>query len=417
MSEEVVKSDFSRRKFIGALAGLSGAALAGTVVGVNLNKSEAVATTGLSKKTLAFYGEHQNGITNPSPANAIVCAFNITTTNKESLQELFKTLTLEIEKLTQGEKYPDKDGKYPPKDNLVNGDSELSDELTITVGLGASVFDDRFGLKDKKPIELIDMTRSPNDRLEEKRIHGDVVMQICAQHDETCLRALRILMRVTRDTLILKWLEQGFVQPNTLSEGKTSTRNLLGFKDGTANPKTQDEKVMDDLVWVGKGKEPQWAIGGTYMATRSIRMFVEHWDRTSLNEQEMIMGRHKDTGAPIGSKNENDIPIFHKKPNADQIALESHIALANPRKKETDKNIILRRGFNYSRGFNEAGQLDQGLLFICFQKSLNDGFIAVQNRLDGELLEEYIQPNGGGFFFVLPGVKRGSYLGSGLFSD
>ena len=84
---------------------------------------------------------------------------------------------------------------------------------------------------------------------------------------------------------------------------------------------------------------------------------------------------------------------------------------SNPRTPETEKNRILRRGFNYSAGFDAAGQLDQGLLFVCFQRSLEDGFVAVQTRLNGEALEEYITPFGGGFFFALPGVADadGSY--------
>ena len=67
------------------------------------------------------------------------------------------------------------------------------------------------------------------------------------------------------------------------------------------------------------------------------------------------------------------------------------------------------------QGFTRAGQIDQGLLFITFQADLEKGFIAVQNRLNGEPLEEYIKPVGGGYFFVLPGVRApGGYLGQGL---
>ena len=97
--------------------------------------------------------------------------------------------------------------------------------------------------------------------------------------------------------------------------------------------------------------------------------------------------------------------------------LTAHIRLANPRTPETEKNRILRRGFNYSQGFTPDGQLDQGLLFVCFQRSLADGFLAVQSRLNGEALEEYIRPVGGGFFFALPGVSSADgYLGEGLLS-
>lgn len=42
--------------------------------------------------------------------------------------------------------------------------------------------------------------------------------------------------------------------------------------------------------------------------------------------------------------------------------------------------------------------------------------MAVQERLDNEPLLEYIQPQGGGFFFALPGVvEADEALGDGLF--
>jgi deferrochelatase/peroxidase EfeB len=56
------------------------------------------------------------------------------------------------------------------------------------------------------------------------------------------------------------------------------------------------------------------------------------------------------------------------------------------------------------RASTAPGQLDQGLAFVCFQRSLEKGFLAVQGRLDGEPLEEYVRAVGGGFFFALPGT-------------
>ena len=88
---------------------------------------------------------------------------------------------------------------------------------------------------------------------------------------------------------------------------------------------------------------------------------------------------------------------------------------ANPRTPGSAKSLILRRGFSFSRGFDDAGQLDQGLLFIAYQRDLAAGFAAVQARLDGEPLEEYIRPVGGGYFFTLPGVtSEQGILGEGL---
>jgi deferrochelatase/peroxidase EfeB len=95
--------------------------------------------------------------------------------------------------------------------------------------------------------------------------------------------------------------------------------------------------------------------------------------------------------------------------------LNAHIRLANPRTAASSRSLILRRSFNYSRGFTETGVIDQGLLFVCFQRDLSGGFVAVQTRLNGEALEQYVEPIGGGYYFVLPGVTDAAgWLGERL---
>lgn len=77
--------------------------------------------------------------------------------------------------------------------------------------------------------------------------------------------------------------------------------------------------------------------------------------------------------------------------------------------------MILRKGFSYSRGFDGAGQLDQGLAFVSFQRSIEHQFLPIQKRLDGEPLEGYIRPEGGGYYLALPGIpEAGWYLANGL---
>jgi deferrochelatase/peroxidase EfeB len=144
-------------------------------------------------------------------------------------------------------------------------------------------------------------------------------------------------------------------------------------------------------------------------------MFVERWDRTALVEQEQIIGRNKASGAPLTHDEERDEPDFAADPKGERVPLTAHIRLANPRKPETQGHRILRRGYDFPRGLTNAGQLDMGLLFVCFQSDLVNGFLSIQSRLNAEPLEEYIKPVGGGYFFVLPGVQsQGSFLGEGL---
>ena len=129
------------------------------------------------------------------------------------------------------------------------------------------------------------------------------------------------------------------------------------------------------------------------------------------------MGRAKMSGALLDGldKSEFMVPDYTKDDEGKVTPLDAHIRLANPRTRESDDNLILRRPFNYSNGVTRSGQLDQGLLFICYQADLEKGFITVQQRLDGEPLEEYIKPVGGGFFFTLPGMRDASdYIGSSL---
>jgi deferrochelatase/peroxidase EfeB len=80
----------------------------------------------------------------------------------------------------------------------------------------------------------------------------------------------------------------------------------------------------------------------------------------------------------------------------------------------TERQRMLRKGFNFQKGFDGAGLLDQGLAFVSYQRQLAD-FLAVQQRLAGERLEEYTLPFGGGFFFVLPGAQDSDdWLGRSL---
>jgi deferrochelatase/peroxidase EfeB len=112
---------------------------------------------------------------------------------------------------------------------------------------------------------------------------------------------------------------------------------------------------------------------------------------------------------------ETDIPNFAADPVGAAIPLTAHIRRANPRTQVSEESRILRRPYNYHRGVDQVGDLDQGLLFICYQKDVVKQFEAVQTRLIDEPLVDYIQPVGGGYFLILPGVPDASaYIGQSL---
>ena len=409
----------SRRRLLVA-AGVAGVGVAGvgTAVAVGRSDDGPTETITSSKGFVPFEGVHQSGIVTPHQQHGLVAAFNVTAPDRESLVEMFKSLTATTRDVMAGRSGEGRDALLPPDDNLILSPQIDPDGLTVTLAVGESLFDDRYGLSAKKPTRLVRMPAFPNDEPHPETSHGDLLVQICADHDDTCTHALRRLMRTNRKYLTLRWMLSGFVRPNELPPGQTSVRNLLGFKDGTANLDPSDAALMNKHVWVQQGdEEPAWATGGSYMAVRVIRNRVEFWDRTALRTQELIIGRRKATGAPLDGTLETDLPRFADDPDARRTLASAHIRLANPRTAETNSSMILRRGFNYSLGFTPNGQLDQGLLFVCFQRDLAKGFVAVQQRLNGEALEEYIKPIGGGFYFALPGVARSDgWLGEGLLS-
>lgn len=365
-----------------------------------------------------FYGEHQAGILTPQQAAMMLVAFDVLATDKAELERLFRLLTQRFAFLTHGGPAPAaRDARLPPLDSGILGATIVPDNLTITLSVGSSLFDERFGLSAHKPAQLQSMTRFPNDSLDAAQCHGDLLLQICANTQDTVIHALRDIIKHTPDLLAVRWRREGFIPDHAArSRGKETPINLLGFRDGTANPDTHDAALMNQMLWVTADQpEPAWAHGGSYQAVRIIRFHVEMWDRTPLGEQQTIFGREKLSGAPLGMQHEHDVPDYRNDPEGRVIALDAHIRLANPRTPDTASSLMLRRGYSYSAGITAAGQLDMGLLFICYQHDLTKGFITVQKRLNGEALEEYIRPTGGGYFFVLPGVPdENHYLGQSL---
>jgi deferrochelatase/peroxidase EfeB len=191
----------------------------------------------------------------------------------------------------------------------------------------------------------------------------------------------------------------------------------MGFKDGTRNLRVEDAGELDRFVWVGDEEPQAWFRGGTYVVARRIRMLIESWDRDHLGDQQDVIGRFKESGAPLTGTQEFDEPDFAAKGPDGQpvIPADAHIRLAAP--EDNDGMRILRRGYAYTDGIDpRTGLLDAGLFFIAFQKDPEKQFVAIQRKLgtqDG--LSEYLQHTGGGIWAILPGAAAGQNIGSGLF--
>jgi deferrochelatase/peroxidase EfeB len=411
--------DVSRRNLLkGALAGSVGTAVTGgmLVAGarVDADADASADATQAAPAQVPFHGVHQAGILTPEPHQrySTHAALDVTAASKAELAELFQTITDRARFLTSGGTPPDLGVGSPPSDSDILGPAVPADGLTVTLSAGPTLFDDRFGLTASKPRYLTPMRTFPNDALEDAWCGGDLMLQLCGNNPDTVHHALRDITKHTRGGMQPRFRMDGFVSPPRPSG---TPRNLLGFKDGISQP---DGTELRQLAWVTEASgEPRWATAGSYHVVRLIRMLIEFWDRVSINEQQNMFGRFRDSGATLDSTTGNEFtpPDYHADPQGNVIPLDSHIRLANPRTEKSDPSRIYRRPYNYDLGFDENGNVQCGLIFVCFQQDVRKQFEAVQTRLIDEPLTDYIQPFGGGYYFALPGVRNTSdYYGRAL---
>lgn len=397
---------------VGVLLGASG-------LGGILSISESKATSKVDQNIVPFYGQHQSGITTKTQNHVYFVALDVTTTRKEDLIKLFKDWTIASSLLTEGKPIGELSGNefLPPKDTGEAAGLSPSN-LTITFGVGPSLFDqdnkDRFGLKSKQPNELKELPKFPLDALEEKWTGGDLCIQACADDLQVAFHAVRNLIRIARGKAVLRWAQPGFQRSKQADAKEGTPRNLFGFKDGTVNPKT--DKQLDKHVWVQPDDGPNWLVNGSYLIVRRIQMFIEVWDRTNLKEQENTFGRYRDSGAPMGQKNEFDkLDLEHKQKNGEySIPVNSHVRLSHG----DGTQQILRRAYSYSDGMDlKTGSFDAGLLFLCFNRIPSKQFIPMQERLSKmDKLNEYTSHRGSAIFACLPGTKQGGFIGETLFN-
>ncbi|GAA4845767.1 iron uptake transporter deferrochelatase/peroxidase subunit [Saccharopolyspora rosea] len=407
----------SRRKLFGfagagvALAG-AGGVVGAAVAGSGDHAGEA--------DLVPFHGPHQAGITTPAQDRMHFVAFDVTTRDRGELVGLLREWTRAAERMTAGQEAVDRGavagaGEAPPGDTGEALDLPPSG-LTLTVGFGPSLFDDRFGLAAQRPPALADLPHFPKDNLDPGRCGGDLCVQACANDPQVAVHAVRNLARIGFGKVAVRWSQLGFGRTSSTSRTQRTPRNLFGFKDGTNNIKSEDTAALDEHVWVQPGDGPQWMNGGTYLVARRIRMHIETWDRTSLREQEKVVGRAKGSGAPLGKADEFD-PVDLRARGADGeplIADDAHIRLASAERHGGAR--ILRRGYNFTDGSDGLGRLDAGLFFVCFNRDPRRQFVPMQRLLArGDGMMEYLEHNGSALFACPPGIQPGGYWGQHLF--
>jgi deferrochelatase/peroxidase EfeB len=377
--------------------------------------------------SIPFYGPHQAGIVTPAQDRLHFVAFDVLTNRKAEVVDLLRRWTAAAARMSAGlDAGPVGAVSGPaqaPPDDTGEALGLPPARLTLTFGVGTSLFRDaqgrdRFGLADRRPAAFADLPTFARDALEPEISGGDLCVQSCADDPQVAVHAIRNLARIGFGTVAVRWSQLGFGRTSATSRSQATPRNLFGFKDGTANVKAEDEALLRDQVWAGPQDGPGWMAGGSYLVTRKIRMLVETWDRTTLAEQEEIVGRHKGSGAPLGQEAEFDPPDFGRRDDSGELTIadDAHVRLAHPSANRGAH--LLRRGYNFVDGSDGLGRLNAGLFFMAYQRDPRTQFVAIQSQLSRQdALNEYIRHISSGLFACTPGVRDATdFWGSELFS-
>ncbi|HIH6545129.1 TPA: Dyp-type peroxidase, partial [Proteus mirabilis] len=149
-------------------------------MGANAIEKSKCSPTLRYQRAINYLGKHQAGVITPEQKHASFIALDLTVTTPEEVEKIFRTLTQRIAFLTQSRELKESHNPHlPPAGSGILGSQLYPDELTITVALGDSFFDNRFGFQAHKPKRLEAMKPFPNDRLDPKWCGGDLLLQLC----------------------------------------------------------------------------------------------------------------------------------------------------------------------------------------------------------------------------------------------
>jgi deferrochelatase/peroxidase EfeB len=251
-------------------------------------------------------------------------------------------------------------------------------DVTLTLGLGPGLFDGR--LRAARPLGLRELPAFPRDALDPAWCGGDLGVQACAPSAEAAREALERVMEAAGDAVAVRWSQAGSV--------RRRQPGVAGFREGANNLRRGLD--LDRHVWV-RARERSWMVGGTFLVVRRIRIDLEAWARLPVEAQEAVMGRHKESGLPVGGGRPEHLPPG------------SHVRVAAPR--ENGGVALLRRGYDY----------DGGLLFLAYMADPRRQYVPLQRRLaEHDRFSAFTTHTGSAIFAVPPGARPDGFLGEGL---
>jgi porphyrinogen peroxidase len=226
--------------------------------------------------------------------------------------------------------------------------------LSCVAAFGSNAWDRLFG--QPRPAELHPFREIRSGERHAPATPADVLFHIRARRMDLCFELVTQIMERIADAAAAVDETHGFRY--------FDDRDLLGFVDGTENPRGDDAL---DAALVG-GEDPRFA-GGSYVIIQKYLHDVSRWNALSTEEQERIVGRRK----------LSDIELSDEvKPASAHNALTSIV--------EDGKEVKILRD---NMPFGKPGNQEFGTYFIGYSRSPRVTEQMLQNMFIGRPAGNY----------------------------
>jgi porphyrinogen peroxidase len=255
---------------------------------------------------------------------------------------------------------------------------DQSANFTVTVGIGACIWDSLLNHKTPRPKELHPFRELRGAKHTAPSTPGDVLVHIRAERRDLCFEFERQLLAQLGDAVA--------VQDETVGFRYFDNRDLLGFVDGTANPSAAQD-IAESVTITSSDDAGAAAVGGSYVVVQKYLHDMEAWKGLSTEQQESIIGRTKLDNVEL-----DDAPEGKQ---------QSHKSLATVEEDGMEYDIV-----RDNMPFGNPGQKEFGTYFIGYsrrlwvvERMLERMFLGAPEGLHDRILD-FSKPVTGAVFFA-----------------
>ncbi len=360
----------------------------------------------------SIFGAHQPGVATPQLGHLVFAALDHRVESRRELAQLLRTLSEQAERLMARHNLG-----WTRQTSKGRREIRATTGLTVTIGLGPAIFEsggeDRLGLRAARPLALRKLPAFKGDALDASLCGGDLCLQICAQDPTIAEEALSQLVAGVHGAAVTRWCQRGSLLRRDGKRPYSTPRDLLGFKSGTGNPRRGQD--LDRHVWIAGG-ERSWMLGGTMLVLRRIEVSLQRWRALPAAAQEGVIGRHRDSGAPLGRSHEFErLALSEQRADELLIPADAHVRLAAP--ESNAGATMLRRSYSFDQD-RDATHRGSGVLFLAFMRDPRQQYVPVQLQLaERDALSRFSRHVGSALFAIPPGAQPGRFLAEPLLSS